>query len=88
MTKEEAKTKITKIMDEAIKIDNIDTIIKDMKRTLGRKDLTETERDALMIGYAELLNRVHADLKYIWLHLYDFRKDVETDTEEDTDETV
>lgn len=86
MTKEEIRNKITDIMDEAIKIDNIDTIIKEMKRSMERYDLSDTERDALAIGYAELLKRAHADMKYIWLHLYDLRKTVEG--EEIADEPV
>lgn len=86
MTKKEISDKITNIMDEAIKIGNIERIVKDMQETMARDDLFDTERDALAIGYAEMLKREHAKIRFIWLHLFDLRKAVEA--EEAADETV
>ena len=85
--KKRISNKLTDIMNEAIKIDHIAAIVTDMENTMARTDLTETTRDALAIGYTEMLKREHAKIKYIWLHLYDLRKDVE-DEKEATDETV
>ena len=54
MTKQEFKTKINKIMDEAIKIDRINSIVEDMEFTMKKQDdLSDIARDALVIGYAE-----------------------------------
>ena len=77
MTKQELKTKINKIMDEAIKIDRIDNIIKDMNLTMKRDDLSDMARDALLIGYADMLSETHKKIQFIWLHLHELRSAVD-----------
>lgn len=77
MTKQEFKTKINKIMDEAIKIDRIDNIIKDMNLTMKRDDLSDMARDALLIGYADMLSEAHKKIQFIWLHLHELRSAVD-----------
>ena len=77
MTKQEFKTKINKIMDEAIKIDRIDNIVKDMKFTTKRDDLSDISKDALFIGYADMLSEVHRKIQFIWLHLHELRSAVD-----------
>ena len=76
MTKDEFRTKITNIMDEAIKIDKIECIVKDMDKSMS-EELSSTTREALSIGYSEMLRKAYNEIRYIWLHLYDLRKDVE-----------
>lgn len=77
MTKQEFKTKINKIMDEAIKIDRIDNIGKDMEFNMHRDDLNDITRDALLIGYADMLREAYDKIRYIWLHLYELRSAVD-----------
>lgn len=81
MTKEEFKKKISRVMDEAIKIDTVKIIVEDMDKTVNRDDLSETTRDALMIGYNEMLNKAYEKIRFIWLHLYELREAVETGSE-------
>ena len=89
MTKKDIYDNLTNIMNEAAKIDNIATIVTDMENTMGRTDLTETTRNALAIGYTQMLKKEHAEIRYIWLHLFDLRKDVAAEDEKEaTDETV
>ena len=86
MTKEEIRTRISSIMDEAIKIDTVKSIVEDMDRTMNRDDLSETTRDALAIGYSEMLHKTYEKIRFIWLHLYDLMEDVEDiPTEEETE---
>lgn len=86
MTKEELTAKITDIMEDARKIDTVKSIIEDMDRTMNRDDLSETTRDALAIGYSEMLHETYKKIQFIWLHLYELRKDVESiPTEEEID---
>ena len=73
MTKEEFKKKIGRVMDEAIKIDTVKSIVEDMDKTVNRDDLSETTRDALMIGYSDMLNKAYAKIRFVWLHLYELR---------------
>ena len=87
MTKEEIRTRISSIMGEAIKIDNVELIVKDMERTM-HEDLSPMSREALTIGYAELFYKACKDIKYIWLHLYDLRKDIEGEPTEEEMEKV
>lgn len=77
MTKQELKTKINKIMDEAIKIDRIDSIAKDMEFNMDRDDLNDMTRDALFIGYADMLRKTHKKIQFIWLHLHELRSAVD-----------
>lgn len=85
MTKEELMAKITDIMNEAIRIDTVKSIVEDMDKTMNRDDLSDTARDALAIGYSEMLHKTYEKIRFIWLHLYDLRKDVEGIlTEEET----
>ena len=76
MTKEELKSKITRIMDEAIKIDRIDRIVNDMRKTMNDDCLSDITKDAACIGYCEMLRNTYKDIKFIWLHLHDLRDDV------------
>lgn len=73
MTKEEFKKKISGVMDEAIKIDTVKGIVEDMDRTMNRDDLSDTARDALMIGYSDMLRKANAKIQFVWLHLYELR---------------
>ena len=77
MTKEELTAKITNIMDEAIKIDTIKSIVEDMDKTTNRDDLSDITRDALLIGYADMLRNTHKMIQFIWLHLYELRSAVD-----------
>ena len=77
MTKQEFKTKINKIMDEAIKIDRIDNIVKDMNLTMKRDDLGDIAEEALLIGYADMLSEAHKKIQFIWLHLHELRSAVD-----------
>ena len=77
MTKKELKSKISEVMNEAIKIDEIDKIAKDMDRIMDRADLTETTKDALMIGYTNMLGKAYKKIQFIWLHLHDVRSAVD-----------
>ncbi len=77
MTKQELKTKINKIMDEAIKIGRIDNIVKDMNLTMKRDDLGDIAKDALLIGYADMLNEAYKKIQFIWLHLHELRSAVD-----------
>lgn len=81
MTKEELTAKITDIMEEALKIDTVKSIVKDMDRTMNRDDLSDTARDALAIGYSEMLHKTYKKIRFIWLHLYELRIDVMTGSE-------
>lgn len=73
MTKEEFKKKISKVMDEAIKIDTVKSIVEDMDKTMNRDDLSETTRDALVIGYSDMLHKAYSKIQFVWLHLYELR---------------
>lgn len=77
MTKEEFKKKISGVMDEAIKIDTVKSIVEDMGRTMNRDDLSDTARDALMIGYSGMLREACAKIQFVWLHLYELRAAVD-----------
>lgn len=77
MTKQEFKTKINKIMDEAIKIDRINNIVNDMKFTTKRDDLSDISKDAILIGYADMLSEAHKKIQFIWLHLHELRSAVD-----------
>lgn len=88
MTKEELTAKITNIMDEAIKIDTIKSIVEDMSKTMSRDDLSETTRDALAIGYSEMLHKAYKKIQFIWLDLYELRTDVMTGSEPTEEETA
>ena len=77
MTKQEFKTKINKIMDEAIKIDRIDNIVKDMNLTMKRDDLSDIAKGALLVGYAGMLSEAHKKIQFIWLHLHELRSAVD-----------
>ena len=88
MTKEELTAKITDIMDEAIKIDTVKSVVEDMDRTMNRDDLSDTARDALAIGYSEMLHKTYGKIRFIWLHLYNLRKDVEGEPTEEEMEKV
>ena len=77
MTKEELKSKITEIMDEAIKIDRIDRIVNDMRKTMNNDLLSDIAKDAACIGYCEMLRKTHQEIRFIWLHLHDLRSDVD-----------
>ena len=73
MTKEEFKKKISKVMDEAIKIDTVKSIVEDMDKTMNCDDLSETARDALVIGYSDMLHKAYSKIQFVWLHLYELR---------------
>lgn len=77
MTKEEFKKKISKVMDEAIKIDTVKSIVEDMDKTMNRDDLSDTARDALMIGYSGMLHKAYSKIQFVWLHLYELRTAVD-----------
>lgn len=78
MTKQEFKMKINKIMDEAIKIDRINSIVEDMEFTMKKQDdLSDIARDALVIGYADMLRKTHEKIRFIWLHLHELRSAVD-----------
>lgn len=77
MTKQEFKTKISEVMDEAIKIDRINNIVKDMEFNMDRDDLNDITRDALLIGYADMLQKTYKKIRFIWLHLYELRAAVD-----------
>lgn len=81
MTKQEFKKKINETMDEAIKIDTVKSIVEDMDKTMNRDDLSDTARDALVIGYSEMLHKAYEKIRFIWLHLYELREAVETGSE-------
>lgn len=85
MTKEEMRSRITEIMDEALKIEKLKDLSKDMDQTMKRTDLSETSRDALVIGYAALLRNVYRETQSVWLHLYDLRNNIaEEEAKDDT----
>ena len=77
MTKEEFIPKITRIMDEAIKIDRIDRIVNDMEKTMNDDCLSDITKDAACIGYCEMLRKTYKETQFIWLHLHDLRNDVD-----------
>lgn len=77
MTKEELKSKISSIMDEAIKIKRIEGIVNDMEKTMNNDCLSEITKDAAYIGYCDMLRKTHNEIQFIWLHLYDLRADVD-----------
>ena len=77
MTKEELKSKISNIMDEAIKIDRIERIVNDMEKTVNNDCLSEITKDAACIGYCDMLRKTHKEIQFIWLHLHDLRADVD-----------
>lgn len=77
MTKEELKSKISSIMDEAIKIDRIERIVNDMEKTMNNDYLSEITKDAACIGYCDMLRKTHKGIQFIWLHLQDLRADVD-----------
>ena len=77
MTKEELKSKITRIMDEAIKIDRIDRIVNDMENTVNNDCLSEITKDAACMGYCAMLRKTHKEIQFIWLHLHYLRADVD-----------
>lgn len=77
MTKEEFKKKISKVMDEAIKIDTVKSIVEDMDKTMNRDDLSDTAREALAIGYSDMLHKAYSKIQFIWLHLHELRSAVD-----------
>jgi hypothetical protein len=60
-------------MDEAIKIDTVKSIVEDMDKTMNRDDLSDTARDALVIGYSGMLHKAYSKIQFVWLHLYELR---------------
>lgn len=77
MTKEEFISKITRIMDEAIKIDRIDRIVNDMENTVNNDCLGDITKEAACIGYCEMLRKTYKEIQFIWLHLHDLRSDMD-----------
>lgn len=85
MTKEEMRSRITEIMDEALKIERLKDLSKDMDQTMKQTDLSDTTRAALVIGYAALLRNVYRETQSIWLHLYYLRNNIaEEEAKDDT----
>ena len=81
MTYEEIKTKVDALSDEALKLDRIDDILKEAGTVLEKKDISCLTRIALEIGYLKQLNDAYKEVRYLWLHIYNLKRDLETEGE-------
>ena len=83
MTKEELKDKLEKIMLDANNISLIEDVADDITRTGRNNELSETLRQAAMIGYGELLNKIYSDIRFIWIGLYKIIEELEKEPVEE-----
>ena len=81
MTYEEIKAKVDALSDEALKLDKIDDILKEAGTVLEKKDISCLTRIALEIGYLKQLNDAYKEVRYLWLHIYNLKRDLETEGE-------
>jgi hypothetical protein len=79
MTYEEIKAKVDALSDEALKLDKIDDILKEAGTVLEKKDISCLTRIALEIGYLKQLNDAYKEVRYLWLHIYNLKRDLETE---------
>ena len=94
MTKQEILEKVVEIKMEAHEIDKVEDITKAMKKAFLNNDDPLTQK-ALLIGFADMLDKAYDDIDMIWVKAYDLQKTLEKDikAEEetrtiDTDEEV
>ena len=94
MTKQEIREKVIEIKTDARKIDNVEDIIKSMKKTLLDIDDPIAQK-ALFVGFVDLLDKAYDGIDMIWVQAYNLQKALEEDikAEEeartiDTDEEV
>ena len=94
MTKQEILEKVVEIKMEAHEIDKVEDITKAMKKAFLNNDDPLAQK-ALMIGFANMLDKAYDDIDMIWVKAYDLQKTLEKDikAEEetrtiDTDEEV
>jgi hypothetical protein len=78
MTYEEIKTKVDALSDEALKLDKINDILKEAEVVLGEKGIPDLTRRALEIGYLKQLNDAYGEVRYLWLHIYNIKREFET----------
>ena len=91
MTKEVLINKLTEIMNDANNISLIEGIAEDITRTGRNNELSKTLRQAAMIGYGELLNKIYDDnIRFIWIRLYKIIEELEKEPveEEAKDDTA
>ena len=81
MTYEEIKAKVDALSDEALKLDKIDDILEEAGMMLSKKGIPDLTRRALEIGYLKQLNDAYEEVRYLWLHIYNLKKDLETEGE-------
>jgi len=78
MTYEEIKAKVDALSDEALKLDKIDDILEEAGMMLGKKSIPDLTRIALEIGYLKQLNDAYEEVRYLWMHIYNLKRDLET----------
>ena len=78
MTYEEIKTKVDALSDEALKLDKIDDILEEAGMILSKKGIPDLTRIALGIGYLKQLNDAYEEVRYLWMHIYNLKRDLET----------
>ena len=83
MTKEELKDKLEKIMLDANNISLIENVANDITRTGRNNELSKTLRQAAMIGYGELLNKIYSDIRFIWIGMYKIIEELEKEPVEE-----
>ena len=81
MTYEEIKAKVDALSDEALKLDKIDDILEEAGMMLGKKGIPDLTRIALGIGYLKQLNDAYEEVRYLWMHIYNLKRDLETEGE-------
>lgn len=78
MTKQEIKEKVIEIKTDARKINNVEDIIKSMKKTMLDIEDPITQK-ALFVGFVDLLDKAYDDIDMIWVQAYNLQKALEED---------
>ena len=78
MTKQEILEKVVEIKMEAHEIDKVEDITKAMKKAFLNNDDPLTQK-ALLIGFADMLDKAYDDIDMIWVKAYDLQKTLEKD---------
>jgi hypothetical protein len=78
MTKQEILGKVVEIKMEAHEIDKVEDITKAMKKAFLNNDDPLTQK-ALLIGFANMLDKAYDNIDMIWVKAYDLQKTLEKD---------
>ena len=78
MIKQEILEKVVEIKMEAHDIDKVEDITKAMKKAFLNNDDPLAQK-ALLIGFADMLDKAYNDIDMIWVKAYDLQKTLEKD---------